>query len=205
MKYGESTFDILYLLFAMISGCELLYKAKNKTQKRMGAATLILGCGDAFHLIPRVLNYFVDADFTVALGVGKLVTSVTMTVFYLLLLSFSDFISFGWAYLLAAVMTSLALTAYFRGILRHKSGYLLGGLAFLFLMISFGMMQMQVYSLLTGSLLLFAILCVIRNCYSLTFDCNSALTFNIHVIKNLIHHLAVINDFCLLNQTVRKG
>ena len=85
MKYGESTFDILYLLFAMISGCVLLYKAKNKTQKRMGAATLILGCGDAFHLVPRVLNYFVDADFTVALGVGKLVTSVTMTVFYLLL------------------------------------------------------------------------------------------------------------------------
>ena len=89
------------------------------------------------------------------------VVGLSLVLFYLLLLSFSDFISFGWAYLLAAVMTSLALTAYFRGILRHKAGYLLGGLAFLFLMISFGMMQMQVYSLLTGSLLLFAILCVI--------------------------------------------
>nr|MCR4694277.1 hypothetical protein [Pseudobutyrivibrio sp.] len=40
---------------------------------------------DAFHLVPRVLNYFVTgADFTVALGVGKLVTSITMTVFYVL-------------------------------------------------------------------------------------------------------------------------
>ncbi len=51
----------------------------------MGFAALILGCGDAFHLVPRVLNYFVDRDFTAALGVGRLVTSITMTVFYLLL------------------------------------------------------------------------------------------------------------------------
>ena len=51
----------------------------------MGLAVLILGCGDAFHLVPRVLNYFVSADFTAALGIGKLITSVTMTVFYLLL------------------------------------------------------------------------------------------------------------------------
>ncbi|MBP3279523.1 MAG: hypothetical protein J6M44_11260 [Butyrivibrio sp.] len=51
----------------------------------MGYAALILGCGDAFHLVPRVLNYFVGRDFTVALGVGKLVTSITMTVFYVLI------------------------------------------------------------------------------------------------------------------------
>ena len=68
MKYGESTFDILYLLFAVISGCVMLRQAKNKTEKQMGLAALILGCGDAFHLVPRVLNYFVEADFTAALG-----------------------------------------------------------------------------------------------------------------------------------------
>ena len=85
MKYGESTFDILYLLFAIISGCILLCRAKNRTGKLMGAAALVLGCGDAFHLVPRVLNYFVSSDFTAALGIGKLITSITMTVFYLLL------------------------------------------------------------------------------------------------------------------------
>lgn len=85
MKYGESTFDILYLLFAIIAGCILLKKARNTTEKQMGAAAIILGCGDAFHLIPRVLNYFVDVDMTAALGIGKLVTSITMTVFYVLL------------------------------------------------------------------------------------------------------------------------
>lgn len=85
MKYGESVFDVLYLLFAVSSGFLILRKAGNRTEKFMGLAALILGCGDAFHLIPRVLNYFVEADFTAALGVGKLITSISMTVFYLLL------------------------------------------------------------------------------------------------------------------------
>lgn len=85
MKYGESTFDILYLLFAIIAGCVMLAKARGKTEKLMGFATLILGAGDAFHLVPRVLNYFCEADFTLWLGVGKLVTSLTMTVFYVLM------------------------------------------------------------------------------------------------------------------------
>lgn len=85
MKYGESTFDILYLLFAIISGIVMLRRAESMNEKRMGLAALILGCGDAFHLVPRVLNYFIDADFTAALGIGKLITSITMTVFYVLL------------------------------------------------------------------------------------------------------------------------
>ena len=117
MKYGESSFDILYLLFAIISGVVILLRAKafagdakgragnvgaqidnetgraedtkgpagKRTAMLMGLAALILGCGDAFHLVPRVLNYFTDYDMTCALGVGKLVTSVTMTVFYVLM------------------------------------------------------------------------------------------------------------------------
>ncbi|MBQ3859389.1 MAG: hypothetical protein II779_02605 [Clostridia bacterium] len=85
MKYGESAFDVLYLLFAIVSGLVLLVRAKNGTGRLMGVSALVLGCGDAFHLVPRVLNYFADGDFTAALGIGKLVTSVTMTVFYLLL------------------------------------------------------------------------------------------------------------------------
>ena len=85
MKYGESLFDICYLLFAIISGCIILKRSKDTTGKIMGVAALILGLGDAFHLVPRVLNYFVNGDFTVALGAGKLVTSITMTVFYVLI------------------------------------------------------------------------------------------------------------------------
>ncbi len=85
MRYGETVFDILYLVFAICSGIFILKKARNRPQKLMGLSAVILGLGDSFHLIPRVLNYFVDADFTAALGIGKLVTSLTMTVFYILL------------------------------------------------------------------------------------------------------------------------
>ena len=85
MKYGESIFDILYLLTAIISGIVLLFKNRGTAGKPAGAAVLLLGAGDAFHLVPRVLNYFIDADFTFWLGLGKLVTSITMTVFYVLM------------------------------------------------------------------------------------------------------------------------
>ena len=89
MKYGESTFDIIYLLFAIISGIVILAKRRDSIGKLMGSAALILGCGDAFHLVPRVLNYFIESDFTAWLGFGKLVTSITMTFFYMLI---SDFL-----------------------------------------------------------------------------------------------------------------
>ncbi|MCR5421936.1 MAG: hypothetical protein K6E98_13135 [Lachnospiraceae bacterium] len=85
MKYGESSFDIIYLLFAIISGIIILTRAKVKKEKYMGIAVLLLGCGDAFHLIPRVLNYFTDWDMTAFLGIGKFITSITMTFFYVLL------------------------------------------------------------------------------------------------------------------------
>ncbi len=85
MKYGESTFDILYLIFAITTGIIILIKRKDAIGRYMGIAALVLGGGDAFHLVPRVLNYFSDKDYTAALGFGKLVTSITMTAFYLLL------------------------------------------------------------------------------------------------------------------------
>ncbi len=85
MKYGESAFDILYLLTALIAGIWLLRRRKDRGVWLMGWAVLILGAGDAFHLVPRVLNYFLSGDFTAALGIGKLVTSITMTVFYVLM------------------------------------------------------------------------------------------------------------------------
>lgn len=82
----ESIFEICYLLFAVISGALLLKNSRgNKEARLFGAMTLILGCGDAFHLVPRILNYWVSGDYTAALGIGKLITSVTMTLFYLLM------------------------------------------------------------------------------------------------------------------------
>ncbi len=82
----ESIFDICYLVFAIVSGILLLKKSKGRKYVRIfGIMTLLLGCGDALHLVPRVLNYWTDGDYTAALGIGKLVTSITMTLLYILI------------------------------------------------------------------------------------------------------------------------
>lgn len=81
--YGETIFDICYLLIALVVGTFILIKSKNKLGKLMGIATLVLGFGDAFHLVPRMLDYFINYDFTSYLGIGKLITSITMTIFYI--------------------------------------------------------------------------------------------------------------------------
>lgn len=83
--YGETVFDVCYLITALVIGVYILFKYRNNLGRLMGTATLLLGCGDAFHLVSRVLRYFVQGDFTEALGVGKLVTSITMTIFYILM------------------------------------------------------------------------------------------------------------------------
>ena len=48
---------------------------------------VILGAGDSFHLIPRAVALCTTGleNYTAALGIGKLVTSITMTLFYILL------------------------------------------------------------------------------------------------------------------------
>ena len=85
MKYGESLFDILYILLTLLLGIKILINNKTNISKLMGCSVLVLGIGDSFHLIPRVLNYFIDYDFNIYLGVGKLITSITMTIFYILI------------------------------------------------------------------------------------------------------------------------
>ena len=85
MKYGESAFDLIYLVYAIGMGLLILMRGRNRQASILGTATLILGIGDTFHLVPRVLNYFVDADLSMWIGMGKLATSLTMALFYLLM------------------------------------------------------------------------------------------------------------------------
>ena len=42
MKYGESAFDILYLLFVIISGCMILKRAQDRTGKYMGIILMVV-------------------------------------------------------------------------------------------------------------------------------------------------------------------
>lgn len=85
---AEIVFDIVYLVFAITAGIWMLLSAKegNTALLLYGILALVLGGGDAFHLVPRIYGHLHGMDScTKALGIGKLVTSITMTIFYLLL------------------------------------------------------------------------------------------------------------------------
>ena len=84
----ETVFDAAYLIFVISVGVLMLRRCGGNRQYRLfGAMAVVLGAGDSFHLIPRAVALCTTCldSYTVALGIGKLVTSLTMTVFYVLL------------------------------------------------------------------------------------------------------------------------
>lgn len=84
----ETLFDIVYLVTVITLGVQMIRGSKGRKQYLLyGAMAVTLGCGDAFHLIPRAVALCTTglASYTAVLGIGKLVTSITMTAFYVLL------------------------------------------------------------------------------------------------------------------------
>lgn len=84
----ETLFDIAYLSTVITLGILMVRNARGNRQTLLfGVMALVLGLGDAFHLVPRAyaLNTLGLSQFSEALGIGKFITSLTMTVFYVLL------------------------------------------------------------------------------------------------------------------------
>ena len=89
------------------------------------------------------------------------VIGLSLVLFYALVLAFSEFLAFRWAYLLSALMTVTALTCYFRAILRNRAAYVLGALSAVAFFLSYILLQMETYAFLCGTLLLFVLLAVV--------------------------------------------
>ena len=84
----ETLFDAVYLITVVTLGLRMIRGSRGNRQFRLfGCMAVVLGSGDAFHLIPRALALCTTGldSYTVALGAGKWITSITMTVFYVLL------------------------------------------------------------------------------------------------------------------------
>lgn len=93
----ESSFYVIYLVFILGLGIYFIKQSLNSEKRYyilFGLACLILGFGDAFHLVPRTIGLFnktldnPSAILAMWLGIGKLITSVTMTIFYVLVYLF---------------------------------------------------------------------------------------------------------------------
>ncbi len=87
MKYFETIFDVLYLVSVITISVIIIRKGmqtKSKAAILFGVMGFLLGFGDSFHLVPRIIGHLTTGleDYQTALGIGKLITGTTMTVFY---------------------------------------------------------------------------------------------------------------------------
>ena len=82
-EIGETSFIVGYLLFLVVTGIISLIT----NNYVLFIMIVLLGVGDSFHLIPRIKKNlkgdFPKSDFY--LGLGNQISSITMTLFYLIL------------------------------------------------------------------------------------------------------------------------
>lgn len=84
----ETLFDAVYLTTVITLGIMMIVKSKgNKQYLLFGIMAVVLGLGDSFHLVPRAIALCTTGleNYVVPLGIGKFITSITMTFFYILL------------------------------------------------------------------------------------------------------------------------
>ncbi|MBS5215516.1 MAG: hypothetical protein KHY79_06745 [Clostridiales bacterium] len=84
----ETLFDACYLVGVVALGIIMIAKShENKQYKLFGIMAVVLGLGDSFHLVPRAIALCTTGleNYTTALGIGKFITSITMTIFYIIL------------------------------------------------------------------------------------------------------------------------
>ena len=84
----ETGFDIIYLATVITLGILMIKGNRGNRQYLLfGIMAVTLGLGDSFHLVPRAIALCTTGlqDYTVALGIGKWITSITMTIFYVIL------------------------------------------------------------------------------------------------------------------------
>ena len=85
----EAIFDAAYLIFDLVAAILFFIYAKGNTLFVLyGILTLTLCGGDAFHLVPRIIRAVRGTSDKIKrqLGIGLQVSSITMTVFYIILM-----------------------------------------------------------------------------------------------------------------------
>ena len=85
----EAIFDAAYLTFDLVAAMLFfIFSRGNMLFILYGILTLTLCGGDAFHLVPRIIRAVRGSDEKIKrqLGIGLQVSSVTMTVFYIILM-----------------------------------------------------------------------------------------------------------------------
>ena len=136
-------------------GTDLLLPVDNYTKSYRVARYAIL-----FIALTFLVFFFVEVLRKVFIHpVQYLLVGLAVVMFYTLLLSFSEHITFNLSYLLAGILTLSLITGYTSAILRSKMvGGLILGILSIFYTFIFVIIQMEDFALLIGSLGVFIIL-----------------------------------------------
>lgn len=131
---------------------------------------------DSYHKTERAIKYafmvivltfigvlFVEIKMRKHINVFQyLLVGLALVLFYSLLLSISEHLAFGWAYLIASVMTIGLITLYLFGVLTDKNMALaIGVMLALIYGYIFVLLNLETYALLAGSIGLFIVLAAI--------------------------------------------
>ena len=131
---------------------------------------------DSFQKVERAIKYaflvivltfiavlFVEIKMQRYINVFQyLLVGLALVLFYSLLLSISEHMAFGWAYLIAAAMTIVLITLYLLGVLKTKKMALaIGAMLTIVYAYIFVLLNLETYALLAGSLGLFVVLAAI--------------------------------------------
>jgi hypothetical protein len=87
MRYFETAFNASYLIAVLVIGAYIILSANSGIRLLYGLMAIVLVLGDSFHLVPRIAAAITGdrKRFIRQLGIGKMITSLSMTLFYVIL------------------------------------------------------------------------------------------------------------------------
>lgn len=116
-----------------------------------------------FTLVTFIVFFFVEVlKKKLVHPIQYILIGAALFIFYALLLSISEYLTFNLAYVIATLAITLLITLYSKAILHSwKLGGLVGGILFVLYSYLFVVIQLQDYALIAGSIFIFLVLMVI--------------------------------------------
>jgi inner membrane protein len=157
-NYPQKWIDSDYYIDESAFGVKLLIPVDQyqKSERSVKYAIMFVGLTFLIFFFSEVINRIHIHP------IQYFLVGIALVVFYSLLISLSEHMSFSLAYLISSVPVILLVTLYYRSILRKKLATFIMGLIMIFLYVFlFVILQLQDYSLLMGSIGLFVVIAVI--------------------------------------------
>lgn len=113
MRIGESVFCIAYLTFVLIASIIFYTSKTNSIAFLYAIASTVLGLGDSFHLVPRIIKNIKGQNTKTEwwMKLGLIITSITMTIFYI-------FMFYIWKNIHSKNLTAIEISIWILSIVR---------------------------------------------------------------------------------------